>query len=121
MASLLEREANTAKDRRIVAGILWERLKIGMPLQVDAVFSYILEKDAYAPLFEDLKIESPYNTYLYRGLTPTPIGNPGIDAILAAAEPTKTKYLYYLTGKDGHMYYATTFAGHQSNREKYLR
>lgn len=121
MASLVEREANTDADRRIVAGILWDRLDLDMALQVDAVFGYILEKSAYAPTLEDLKINSPYNTYLYRGLPPTPIGNPGLGAIMAALEPTKTPYLYYLTGTDGTMYYARTFAEHQANRAKYLK
>ncbi|MDO8623786.1 MAG: endolytic transglycosylase MltG [bacterium] len=121
MASLIEREAKTPEDRRTIAGILWNRIKIGMALQVDAVFGYIYGKSAYAPTLDDLKIDSPYNTYTHQGLPPTPIGNPGLDAIEAAANPPKTAYLYYLTGIDGKMRYAKTFAEHQTNREKYLK
>jgi UPF0755 protein len=120
MASLLERETNTVEDAHIISGILWDRVEIGMALQVDAVFGYIFEKSGYAPTFEDLEIDSPYNTYTNRGLPPTPIGNPGRTAIQAALEPRETPYLYYLTGLDGNMYYAETFEGHKANRERYL-
>ena len=92
-----------------------------MPLQVDAVFGYINRRDTYSPTFDDLKIDSPYNTYLYKGLPPGPIANPGLDSLDAALHPTKTDYLYYLTGTDGQMHYATTYAGHQANQRKYLR
>jgi UPF0755 protein len=98
MASIIEKEARTNEDRHIVSGILWNRIKIGMALQVDA-----------AP-----------ETYKHTGFPPTPIYNPGLDSIEAALHPTKTNYLYYLTGKDGLMHYATTFAGHQTNLKKYL-
>jgi len=121
MASLLEKEVRTSENRRIVAGILWKRLALGMPLQVDAVFGYINGRDTYAPSLSDLKIESPYNLYLHKGLPPGPINNPGLDALDAAANPTKTTYLYYLTGNDNLMHYATTYAAHQANRKKYLK
>lgn len=116
MASILEKEARLSETRRVVAGILWKRISINMPLQVDAVFGYILEKNGYAPTLDDLKIKSPYNTYLNRGLPPTPIGNPGLGAIEDAVTPTKTPYLYYLTAKDGVNYYGKTFAEHVANR-----
>ncbi len=121
MASILEGEANTTTARKIVSGILWSRLAIGMPLQVDATFKYINGKNTYELSLDDLKIDSPYNTYKYRGLPPAPINNPGLDSILAAMNPTKTNYLYFLSSKDGKMYYATSFEGHQVNRERYLR
>lgn len=121
MASLLEKEARTSADRRIVAGILWNRIRLGMPLQVDAVFGYIFNRDTYAPSLADLKADSPYNTYTHRGLPPGPIDNPGLDSLEAAAHPASTKYLYYLTGTDGQMRYAATYAGHQANLLKYLR
>lgn len=121
MASLIEKEARTSANRRIVAGILWDRLKLGMPLQVDAVFGYIYNRDTYSPSLADLKVVSPYNTYLHKGLPPGPINNPGLDAIEAVLHPTKTNYLYYLTDPDGVMHYATTYAQHQSNQRKYLR
>jgi len=92
-----------------------------MPLQVDAVFGYIFNKDTYSPSFADLKIDSPYNTYTRIGLPPGPIDNPGLDSIEAVLHPTKTNYLYYLTDKNGVMHYAATFAEHQSNQRKYLK
>lgn len=121
LASLVEKEARTIENRRIVAGILWKRLVIGMPLQVDAVFGYIYGRDTYSPSFSDLKVDSPYNTYTHAGLPPGPIGNPGLESIDAALHPTKTNYLYYLTGTDNLMHYAATYAGHQANQQKYLR
>lgn len=120
MASLVEKEARTSEVRRVVAGILWSRLRLGMPLQVDAVFGYIFGKDTYSPSFADLKADSPYNTYTHTGLPPGPICNPGLDALSATIHPAQTDYLYYLTDKDGLMHYATTYAGHQANRRKYL-
>jgi UPF0755 protein len=98
LASLVEKEARTDTDKKIIAGILWNRLSLNMPLQVDA-----------AP-----------DTYLHTGLPSSPICNPGLESIEAALQPTKTNYLYYLTGKDGLMHYSTTFAGHQANLRKYL-
>ncbi len=120
MASILEKEARSLVAKRMVAGILWNRIQLGMPLQVDAVFGYINDTDTYSPTFAELKTDSAYNTYAHKGLPPGPIGNPGITSILAAATPTKTDALYYLTGRDGQMHYAKTFAGHKANRAKYL-
>lgn len=120
MASILEKEARLPETRRMVAGILWKRIDIGMALQVDAVFGYIQGTDTFHPTLDDLKIDSPYNTYLHRGLPPGPINNPGLEAILAALEPTKSPYLYYLTGKDGTMHYAKTFEAHVANK-RFLR
>ncbi len=120
MASLVEKEARTDANRRMVAGVLWNRLAFGMPLQVDAVFGYIFDRDTYSPSLEDLKVDSSYNTYTHTGLPPGPICNPGLESVLAALYPTKTNYLYYLTGKDNLMHYAKTYAEHQANRRKYL-
>ena len=119
MASLIEKEVPASDDRRIVSGILWKRLEIGMPLQVDAVFPYITGKREV--LLDDLKINSPYNTYLYKGLPPGPIANPGLDAIEAARNPKETPYLYYISGKDGKTHFAKTYEEHLKNKEKYLR
>jgi UPF0755 protein len=121
MASILEDEAKTTEDRKIVAGILWKRLSLGMPLQVDSTIAYATTKSLSDLTATDLKIKSPYNTYLYKGLPPTPIGNPGLDAILAAVTPTQTQYLYYISDKNGVMHYAVTFAEHQKNVAKYLK
>ncbi len=121
MASILEKEARTTRSRQIIAGILWERLKIGMPLQVDAVFLYINGKSTYDLTMDDLRDESSlYNTYVYRGLPPGPITNPGLDSIWSALNPIKTNYLYYLSDKSGRMYYAETFEEHIVNKQKYM-
>jgi len=120
LASLVGKEARTTASKHIVAGILLNRLQRGMPLQVDAVFGYIYDRDTYSPSPTDLTVDSPYNTYTHTGLPPGPIDNPGLDSIGAVLHPTKTNYLYYLTGNDGLMHYATTYAGHQENIRKYL-
>jgi UPF0755 protein len=120
MASLLEKEARQRETMQEVSGILWKRIAIGMPLQVDAVFGYIKDVPTFNPSFADLEIDSPYNTYKNRGLPPGPIGNPGLDAIYAALNPIESPYLYYLTGKDGTMHYARTFEQHVANR-RFLR
>lgn len=99
LASILEGEANTEKDMKIVAGILLERMRIGMPLQVDVAME----------------------TYKARGLPKVPINNPGLVAIKAVLDPVYTDYLYYITGNDGEMYYAETFNDHKRNIQKYLK
>lgn len=120
MASLLEREGRNLEERRKIAGVLWHRIEIGMPLQVDAVFGYIKKTQTYRPSFDDLEIDSPYNTYRYKGLPPGPIANPGLTSILAAVTPAETEALYYLTGRDGVTRFARTFEEHKRNRELYL-
>ncbi len=119
MASILEGEAKP-KDRPLIAGILWKRISINMPLQVDTAFIYVNGKTTFDLTLDDLQIDSPYNTYKYKGLPPTPISNPGLDSIMAALNPEKTNYLYFLTGHDGIMYYAKTFDEHKRNKELYL-
>lgn len=120
MASIVEREVSDPEDRRVVSGILWKRLLMGMPLQVDSTFQYINGKNTYELTADDLKIDSPYNTYKYAGLPPTPISNPGMDAIEATIHPEKTDYLYFLSDKEGITYFGKTFEEHKINREKYL-
>lgn len=121
LASLVEKEARTTENRKLVAGVLLNRLRLHMPLQVDAVFGYIYGRDTYSPSLADLKADSPYNTYIHTGLPPGPIDNPGLDSIQAAIHPTKTNYLYYLTDTNGVMHYATTYAEHLANQQKYLQ
>lgn len=121
MASILEEEVRGEEDMKIVAGILWKRIDRGMGLNVDAALTYVLGKTSAELTDGDLKYDSPYNTYLYRGLPPTPISNPGLSTINAALNPTTSKYFYYLTGKDGKTYYAETLEGHTLNKRKYLR
>lgn len=122
MASIIEDEANgTLESKRIVSGILWKRLRQKMPLQVDAPFVYYNGKNSYTLTKDDLAEDHEYNTYINKGLPPTAITNPGIDAIRAAIAPTQTQYLYFLSDKSGNLYYAADFDGHQRNRELYLR
>jgi UPF0755 protein len=121
MASIIEREAARHDDRRMISGILWNRIERGIPLQVDAVFGYIYSRKTYSPSYDDLTIDSPYNTYKYAGLPPGPISNPSLDAIDAALHPAKTDYLFYLTGRDGVNRYSRTYQGHAANLESYLR
>ncbi len=121
MASLLEEEARTTESRKMISGILWERLDIGMPLQVDAVFPYIIGKNTYEVSLTDLAFDSPYNTYKYKGLPRGPITNPSLDSMLAALRPTASSYLYYLSNLSGKMYYAVTFDQHVENKRLYLR
>ncbi len=120
MASILEGEAKTKEDMRIVSGILWKRLDHGIALQVDTSFAYINGKGTKELTTDDLKIKSPYNSYLYRGLPPTPISNPGLESIRAALEPTTTPYLYFLTGDDGLMYYSKSFDEHVAKKRKLI-
>ncbi len=121
MASLIEKEAYTSKSRRIISGILWERIKIGMPLQVDVTFDYINGKNTFELTQKDLDIDSLYNTYKYTGLPPGPIGSPSLDSIEAAIFPTKTDYLYFLADKKGNVHYSVTFKEHRGKKFLYLR
>jgi UPF0755 protein len=91
-----------------------------MPLQVDASFAYIMNKGTREVTKDDLQTDSPYNTYKYKGLPPTPISNPGLESIHAALNPRETSYLYYLSDKDGRMYYAKDFETHKKNKALYL-
>ncbi|MBI2108775.1 MAG: endolytic transglycosylase MltG [Parcubacteria group bacterium] len=121
MASLLEKEARTMETRRTIAGILWKRLELDMPLQVDAVFEYIIDKNTYTLTTEDLQIDSPYNTYKYKGLPVGPIANPGLDSIRAALTPIESPYFYYLSDKEGNIYYSRTFHEHVAKKARYLK
>jgi UPF0755 protein len=126
LASIVEREANTAESMRMVAGILLNRLEISMPLQADATVEYVLDDKIGAlppgQLAEYLEtLDSPYNSYLYPGLPPTPIGNPGADALQAVLRPAETSDLYYITDDEGQFHYAETYEEHVNNVERYLR
>jgi UPF0755 protein len=121
MASIIEDEANgTLESKRIVSGILWKRLKLEMPLQIDSAFQYYNGKNSYTLTKEDLTEDHEYNTYVNKGLPPTAISNPGIDSLRAAIAPTQTSYLYFLSDKKGNLYYAKTFEEHKLNRELHL-
>lgn len=121
MASILEEEANNTADRRLISGILWNRINADMALQVDAPFYYLLGKGSSQLTRSDLATASSYNTYLNKGLTPAPISNPGLDAIMAAINPIKTSYYYYLADRKGVTHYAKDHDGHVANKERYLQ
>ena len=139
LASLVEREARSDTSRPIVAGIIIKRLEAGWPLQVDASVQYAVANKKCLLLItgnqsltttcdwwkkdltqSDLQIKSDYNTYLNRGLPPTPICNPSLSAIKAVLNPTKTDYWFYLTGSDNQMHYGRTIEEHNANIQKYL-
>lgn len=128
LASIVEREGRTAEDRPMIAGILYNRLKADMPLQVDASLQYILgyqaaEKSWWkkALFDDDKKIKSPYNTYATTGLPPKPISNPGIESIKAAIYPKNSDYLYYLHDTTGAVHYGKTISDHEANIAKFLQ
>jgi UPF0755 protein len=118
MASIIEKEVRIESDKKMVSSILWKRISINMPLQVDATVNYITGKSDPSVLIKDTKIDSPYNTYKYRGLPMGPISNPGIGSILAAMNPVKTDYLFYLS--NGATYYSKTLDEHNEAKAKYL-
>lgn len=124
LASILEREISNKsahdEERNIVADIFWSRIKIGMGLQSDATVNYITGKTTTRPSLKDLEIDSPYNTYKYRGLPPSPINNPSLASIRSVIYPTANDYLYFLTDADGKAYFAKTYDGHLANIRKYL-
>lgn len=133
LASIVEREAKYEADRPLVAGILLNRLEHDWPLQTDATVQYILGSNKCEVgsvkcewwkknlTKEDLQVKSPYNTYLNLGLPPGPICSPGLAAIKAAMNPTKTDYLYYLSDSEGKMHYAKTLEEHNENIAKFIR
>jgi UPF0755 protein len=112
MASMVEREAKVPEERPLIAGVLYNRLEMGMPLQCDATVQYALPKYKDVLLYDDLDVDSPYNTYIYYGLPPGPIGSPGRDAILAALYPEETPNLYYVARGDGTHIFSRTQQGH---------
>ncbi|HDQ16627.1 MAG TPA: endolytic transglycosylase MltG [Candidatus Vogelbacteria bacterium] len=121
IASLIELEASQAEARRMISDIIWRRLKINMPLQIDAVFPYIMGKNTFELTLEDLQYDSPYNTYRYRGLPPGAIANPSLDSLEATLYPIPNEYWYYLSDKEGNMHYTITHDEHLKNKQKYLR
>lgn len=120
LASIIEREVRSDKERAMVAGVYYNRLRDQMLLQADATVQFIFEEQKEIVTRDDLKIEHPYNTYLNPGLPPGPIANPGIKALEAVANPESHDYFYYVTKKDGsgEHYFARTYYEHQQNIAK---
>lgn len=115
LASIVELETKRDDERRLVAGVLENRLKAGMPLQVDATVLYARQKWGELSRSELTSVESPYNTYLHKGLPPGPICSPSVKSVEAARNPARHKYLYYVAMPDGTQRFAATLAEHERN------
>ena len=122
LSSIVEEECNEKSDRKKIASVFENRIKISMALQTDTSILYALDVQKEKVLLTDLKVESPYNTYDHKGLTPGPIANAGTLSIEAVLEPEKTDYLYFVTGSEtGETYFAKTLTQHNNNSAKYLK
>ena len=120
LASIIEKEAGFVEDMGKVASVFQNRLDIGKALESDATINYITGSGRAQSTYDDLEIDSPYNTYKYPGLPPAPISNPGINAIKAAIYPEETDYFYFLTAKNGESFFSVTYDEHLRNKSKYL-
>jgi UPF0755 protein len=125
IASIIQREAGGESDMPVISGVIWNRLLIGMKLDMDSTLQYArgdVGSGWWAGISsKDKQISSPYNTYKYAGLPPHPICNPGVEAIKATVYPAKTKCLYYLHDSEGVIHCAATYEEHKLNIAKYLR
>lgn len=118
VASLIEREAKVPEDRAMISGVIHNRLRIGMRLEIDATVQYARGEHKSRLLYSDLKMNSPYNTYLHAGLPPGPIGNPGKAAIEAALRPAKTDALYYVAREDGTHVFSGSLEEHNEAKKR---
>jgi len=126
VASIIQREAAGKEDMALISGVIWNRLLNDQPLEIDATVQYARGNTGagwWAPIkASDIdNIDSPYNTYKYSGLPPTPISNPGIDAIEAALNPEETDCFYYIHDNDRQIHCGETLEEHEENIDKYLR
>lgn len=121
VASMVEREAQLAGDRSKVAAVIYNRLRQNMPLGIDATIRYALDDYTHPLTAAQLALDSPYNTRIHRGLPPTPISNPGLASIHAAAHPAHVSYLYYVAGADGcgEQVFSTSFAQFERDAAAY--
>ncbi|MBO1332332.1 endolytic transglycosylase MltG [Streptomyces sp. VRA16 Mangrove soil] len=115
IASIVEAEADNKEDMGKVARVIYNRLDHGMPLQMDSTLNYGLGRSTLTTSKQDLKSDSPYNTYARMGLPPSPIGNPGEQAMKAAANPTPGEWLYFVTVKPGDTRFTADYAEQQKN------
>lgn len=124
IASLIERESGGDDDKALIAGIIWNRLNKKMNLQIDATVQYALgtPQDWWPHVKpNDLKVDSPYNTYLEKGLPPAPIASPSLSSIKAAVYPAETDCLFYLHDRNKQIHCSKTYEEHKENIEKYLK
>lgn len=119
VASLIEREARVPEERERIAGVIYNRLQAGMPLQIDATVIYSLGEHRERLTYKDLEIDSPYNTYRYPGLPAGPIASPGGQSIAAALAPEDNDYLYYVAKGDGSHHFSVTYAEHLAAKARY--
>jgi len=117
LASIIEKEAKFSEEKNKVSSVFHNRLKKGMKLQSCATIQYILEEPKERLDENDLKIDSPYNTYLYKGFPPGAICNPGLDSIIAALEPAEEDYLYFVLGENGGHIFSKTYQEHLRNKK----
>jgi len=118
LASIVEKEAQLESERPLIAGVMLNRLRLNMRLEVNATLNYVLDNKRAWLTRDQLNIRSPYNTYLRRGLPPSPICNPGRTSFKAVAEPEESDFLFYVAQGDGSHLFAATFAEHQANIRK---
>jgi len=119
LTSIVEKESALSSDIRKIASVYYNRLSQGMLFQSDATITYITKRPDASPSIDETKIDSPYNTYLYKGLPPGPVGNPGMEAMIATLNPETTDYLFFVS-RDGKAYFAKTYEEHLANIAKYL-
>ncbi len=119
LASIIEKEAKSATDKKMVADIFWKRIDAGKRLESDATINYITKKNTTTPSISDLDTESSYNTYRNVGLPPTPICNPGLDALIAAVYPTANDYWFFLHTPAGEIKYSSTYEQHLEYKHQY--
>ena len=113
LASLVEREGVKSKDRRMIAGVFFNRIKANMPLQSDISVMYALNKHKHSLTLKDIKVKSPYNLYVHKGYGPGPFNNPSLDSISAVLNPIKSNYLYFVANlKTGKVYYNENYDEH---------
>ncbi|HEX2693982.1 MAG TPA: endolytic transglycosylase MltG [Gemmatimonadaceae bacterium] len=112
MASIVEREARLPEERPVIAAVYYNRLRKGMLLQADPTVQYALGHHVGRVLYKDLTVDSPYNTYLYKGLPPGPVASPGVASLEAAANPASVPYLYFVASRDGHHEFRMTLGEH---------
>jgi UPF0755 protein len=114
MASIVEREARLPEERPVIAAVYYNRLRKGMLLQADPTVQYALGHHVGRVLYKDLTVESPYNTYVHKGLPPGPVASPGVASLDAAANPANVPYLYFVASRDGHHEFRMTLDEHTS-------